>query len=1355
MSNLLPIDAHADRIAAHVREHRVTVIHGETGCGKSSRVPLILLEAEPEAKMFVSQPRRIAARALCDRVRDTCGPAHQPEDIALRLGHGVRDEAQDARIIFVTCGYLVRLVAHHPESLREHSHVIVDEVHERTVDADILCLLVRRLLDASPKLKVVLMSATLAGELYCRYFKCPPPIFVGAKRFPVDIFFSDDLADGTADRFLPERLAPRAGQCAQQITKLSSPNDEKDDFLLQPWERKRKEDLRRKALEKKDELKRSGSSATILQNISEDQPPQELGKSQHETCLHLVRSLARDPRKSCVLVFVAGMADIVDLTEKFESANLGGFSGPRRFDLVPVHSEIAHEEQLKAFDEAQEGCFKVVLATNSAESSVTLADCDDVIDLGTHKALRYDAASHRAVLAPAWVSQASATQRSGRTGRVRPGRCWRLYSRQRYELFRPYEQSEIHRQPLDAVVLNLRSMLDAPVGPMLAQTLEPPAADHVGRSLTALRAQGFLTEPRGDARAAAHYDWEDTNGDPAAARRAAEALEGLLTPQGRFVATLGVDLRLGRLVAVGAALGCGPVAASAAAVLSLPRSPLRIANPLVHQDPDEYNALVRDGLLARQRFDGGAYSEPLALARLDAAYAASMDRSSFCRAHCLAHGRAKQCAQACHHLRERVGQALGGDAARPVTQQELSCPLQTHALRCVLVWTMKEQLVKTKGVRAPGSAQKKKGGSIVQTPGARVELGGEGARNVRAADVCRLFPADSLFRYDEGVRKDLVAGGTEQAVPPQQVSSHLRDLGVRFELAATWCVFPSGRKGEGHITAWACRDVLDAPGAAELFDGAFGREYVDRQVNQFDSKQQADPFVLLEASSNKVRLQALKGLLDALPAVIACECSKTPRATATFPSAQGDVERALDECFFGGRFGGWRVQQTNSKPAFVFAPDGPAPTWNGEPAQEAPLLNDMPIGARLLSAMQQGYRDHQLRIWANPWFPGPNGGFTRRDKVSVKLDVPKPSYKLVFAPGTSQQAPPSAQVLMPFHSLCAVALHHGSTKDQVIYGVAGCMLDTAGGGARAEQLTLLPPGDEWLALCLRCATDPDSLPNSSYERQLQQGLSPDLMRKADAFRLAAADAMAGRRSPMRGSYGQEIDLVGALGAVFAKWLPPQSVNMNALQPLLDKFDSTSRAPEPPRRAPTSKFGATDCRVAPPKPPVNKSIDARAAIIRILEGAPGKALVLDKLRQAFKGEMGFDLHVNDLKKHAGYRGRGTLGQFLKTIPDVHRPDSNTVALKLRDRSSAFDEAPVEKKEMTLKPLVITDDWEDEGAGRVAPAPVAGASKRGGGGGGGGSGRRRGGGGGRRRGGGGGGGGGGNWRKSGGGGGGGDA
>ena len=325
---------------------------------------------------------------------------------------------------------------------------------------------------------------------------------------------------------------------------------------------------------------------------------------------------------------------------------------------------------------------------------------------------------------PGFLGLRRRNERAGRV-RVRPAGAGAFIAGKGLSCCRPYELSEIHRQPLGCGCLNLRSMLDAPVGPMLAQTLEPPAADHVGRSLTALRKQGFLTEPRGDAKAAAYYDWEDTNGDPAAARRAAEALEGLLTPQGRFVALIGVDLRLGRVIAVGNALGCGPVAAAAAAVLSLPRSPLRIANPVSTSRSGRIQRSSEGWLTRKATLHAGSYSEPLALARLDAAYASSLDRSSF-RAHCLAHGRAKQCAQACYHLRERGRGSCSAATPRPVTVQELHDPLQAHALRCVLVWTMKEQLVKNKAVRAPNAPQQNK-----KRPVKKVEAEQPGARGTR------------------------------------------------------------------------------------------------------------------------------------------------------------------------------------------------------------------------------------------------------------------------------------------------------------------------------------------------------------------------------------------------------------------------------------------------------------------------------------------------------------------------------------------------------------------------------------------------------------------------------------------------
>ena len=128
----LPIDAHRETILAHIAAHRVTVIVGETGCGKSSRLPVMLLQsggsAKRPVKMFCSQPRRIAAKALCNRVRTTPGFAGL---VGMRMGHGEKDESRGTRIWFVTTGYLVRLIAHHPEVLQDHTHLIIDEVHER------------------------------------------------------------------------------------------------------------------------------------------------------------------------------------------------------------------------------------------------------------------------------------------------------------------------------------------------------------------------------------------------------------------------------------------------------------------------------------------------------------------------------------------------------------------------------------------------------------------------------------------------------------------------------------------------------------------------------------------------------------------------------------------------------------------------------------------------------------------------------------------------------------------------------------------------------------------------------------------------------------------------------------------------------------------------------------------------------------------------------------------------------------------------------------------------------------------------------------------------------------------------
>jgi hypothetical protein len=228
-ADVLPIDAHREEILAHIGRDRVTIIHGETGCGKSSRLPLMLLEqaeaAGTQCRMMISQPRRIAASSLMKRLRSMPGVG---DKVGLRMGHGVRDEKDGTVISFVTTGYLVRLVAHNPRAFRHHTHLIIDEVHERSIDGDLLCLLARRLLAAHRHLKLVLMSATMHTALYKQYFhehNLPHEIgclSVGVRRFPVAIKYLEDVLAEAQQSLAPLPRCRPAHLCCRHITPPST-----------------------------------------------------------------------------------------------------------------------------------------------------------------------------------------------------------------------------------------------------------------------------------------------------------------------------------------------------------------------------------------------------------------------------------------------------------------------------------------------------------------------------------------------------------------------------------------------------------------------------------------------------------------------------------------------------------------------------------------------------------------------------------------------------------------------------------------------------------------------------------------------------------------------------------------------------------------------------------------------------------------------------------------------------------------------------------------------------------------------------------------------------------------------------
>lgn len=216
-------------------------------------------------------------------------------------------------------------------------------------------------------IRLVLMSATLAATLYQSYFGVPePPLKVGARRFPVAEVFLDDF----------------------EKTLVLQPKIKKSVASLMAWCHKMK---------------------------CKEMPQFQYMELLFPVVAHVAMVVGR-PGTS-VLVFVPGMNEIVAVTEAIEQLCVEGI----KYTCVPIHSDIPFEDQFDAFQKPTAGEVKVIIATNAAESSVTLPAVDNVICTGLCKQIIYNETSHRQMLMPTWISKASATQRAGRTGRVRPG----------------------------------------------------------------------------------------------------------------------------------------------------------------------------------------------------------------------------------------------------------------------------------------------------------------------------------------------------------------------------------------------------------------------------------------------------------------------------------------------------------------------------------------------------------------------------------------------------------------------------------------------------------------------------------------------------------------------------------------------------------------------------------------------------------------------------------------------------------------------------------------------------------------------------------------------------------------------
>ncbi|OAE31756.1 hypothetical protein AXG93_4874s1190 [Marchantia polymorpha subsp. ruderalis] len=575
----LPMAMKKHQFLEKLKEHDVVVVSGETGCGKTTQVPQYILDEMIGAgqggfcNIVCTQPRRIAAISVAERVAvERCEPP--PGSSGSLVGYQVRlDTAWNAgtKLLFCTTGILLRRLAGDRE-LEGVSHIVVDEVHERTVLGDFLLVILKDLLERRRKaggspLKLILMSATLDSDLFSQYFGDCPVIKAKGRTFPVTTHYLEDVHDELEYSLSTDSPAAMHNDYKANKKKttrnLVDSSRGRQNLVQSGW----------------------GDDSTLEETAVNPLYDRDLYSNYSEKCRANLASLNEDVidydlledliihindegEPGAILVFLPGMAEIQFLWDRLAVSRR--FSGSASEWLLPLHSSVASSDQRRVFQTPPHGLRKVVLATNIAETSITIDDVVHVIDSGKHKENRFDPRRGMSSMVEAWISQANSKQRSGRAGRVRSGHCYCLFTRNRFEkLMRPFQLPEILRVPLVELCLQIKLLRLGRIASFLEQALEPPKAEAVLSAVDTLRQVGALDENEN------------------------------LTSLGYHLANLPVDCRVGKMMLFGAVLGClGPVLTVAACLSH--KSPF-----ISPQDQREAAERAKQALVSDKGKDGG------------------------------------------------------------------------------------------------------------------------------------------------------------------------------------------------------------------------------------------------------------------------------------------------------------------------------------------------------------------------------------------------------------------------------------------------------------------------------------------------------------------------------------------------------------------------------------------------------------------------------------------------------------------------------------------------------------------------------------------------------------------------------
>ena len=460
------------------------------------------------------------------------------------------------------CVLSLQTLVHNPDTVSRYTHIILDEVHERSTDADFTLLVVRELLERDgPSVKLIIMSATMQSSLVVKYLQesfenVAGPYFVGVKKYGVDTYFINEISKIPPNQSFWDESQLKAAENLKVLAKHSSAEMSLSVLSARPW----------------------------------------VTSYTQEVCTEVIISQAH--KGESTLVFLPGYNEIVQYYEHLQ-LRLKQLGIANHFRVFVLHSQVPLEDQREAFIDPTPSVAHVILATNIAESSITLPKLRVVVNFGIYRRLQYDSKRHISCLVKSWCSRASCEQRAGRAGRVFIGTVVHLFTRKFYTLVLPaYDPPEILTSPIAKLVLQAKEIGKKIGHPrptdFLSLAITPPHLEQLEAALLDLGRLGAIESSSG----------EDVDE------------EAEITFLGRFGLSLPVDLDLSRVVLCGVLFGCATDAVVIAASMSLLQEVFSLPSRVLIKDEGEFRSRLTRSYRNRCALDSDNYSDAVMVVNL-------------------------------------------------------------------------------------------------------------------------------------------------------------------------------------------------------------------------------------------------------------------------------------------------------------------------------------------------------------------------------------------------------------------------------------------------------------------------------------------------------------------------------------------------------------------------------------------------------------------------------------------------------------------------------------------------------------------------------------------------------------------